>query len=156
MGPLQEMLLWHYVLYSQYLEPQSFLGSHLDKPAPSSHCEDSGQEGSSILVSASKSRKMRTAQLSLSATTTKTSPFYHAKRMCCWLIFSVSTAISRRLNVRCVNHLQWSHTIHNTNRMNLIRKIAVNFVLHLLYINMGISSQIWSWNVSKQSCMFTS
>lgn len=51
-----------YVLDSQYLEPQSSLGSHPDKPAPSGHCEDSGKKGSSVLVSNSKSRKMRTAQ----------------------------------------------------------------------------------------------
>lgn len=56
------MLLWCFVLYSQYPEPQSFLGSHLDKSAPSSHCEDSGKEGSSVLVSTNKWRKMRTAQ----------------------------------------------------------------------------------------------
>lgn len=56
------MLLWCFILYSQYLEPQSFLGSHLDKSAPSSHCEDSGKEGSSVLVSTNKWRKMRTVQ----------------------------------------------------------------------------------------------
>lgn len=50
------------VLYSQYLGAQPFLGSHLDKSSPSGHCEDSGKEGSSVLVSPSKSRKGRTKQ----------------------------------------------------------------------------------------------
>lgn len=36
------------VLYSQYLEAQPFLGSHLDKSSPSGHCEGSGKEGSSF------------------------------------------------------------------------------------------------------------
>lgn len=70
------------VLYSQYLEAQPFLGSHLDKSSPSGHCEDSGKERSSVLVSTSKSRQGRTAQCSLSATAAKKLLLSHRKRRC--------------------------------------------------------------------------
>lgn len=50
------------VLHSRYLEAQAFLGSRLDKSAPSNHREDSGKERSSVLVSASKPTQTRTAR----------------------------------------------------------------------------------------------
>lgn len=46
-GPITgDAVVIFYGLDSQYLEPQSSLGSHPDKPAPSGHCEDSGEEES--------------------------------------------------------------------------------------------------------------
>lgn len=66
-------------LYSQRPEAQPSLGSHLDKSSPSGHCEGSGKEGSSVLVSTSRSREGRTALGSLSATTAKNFSFLTGK-----------------------------------------------------------------------------